>query len=44
MNEKFVICDNYSSLLINVGALSFAISNNFKQLVVMNTVIFLTMG
>ena len=44
VNERFVICENYSSLPINVGVPSFAISNNCKQLIVINTVVFLTTG
>ena len=44
VNERFVILDDYSSLPINVGLLSFAISNNCKQLIVMNTIVLPTTG
>ena len=42
MNERFAIHDDYSSLPINIGVPSFAICNNYKRLMVMNTVAFLT--
>ena len=42
MNEKFVIHDDYSSLPINIGAPSFAISNNCKKPTVIKTIVFLT--
>ena len=42
VNERFVICENYSSLPINVGAPSFAINNNCKQITIMNAVVLLT--
>ena len=44
VNERFVISEDYSSLPINVGAPSFAISNNCKQLTVINTIVLLTSG
>ena len=44
MNERLKISDNYTMLPINVGAPSFATSDNFKQLMVMKTVVFLTSG
>ena len=37
-NERFVIYDDDSLLPINVGAPSFAIKNNCKQLMVINIV------
>ena len=44
LNERFVISKDYSSLPINVKALSFAISKDFKQLMVGITAVFLTTG
>ena len=43
-NERFVIHDDYSILPFNVGAPGFAISNDFKQLIVINTVVILTIA
>ena len=40
MNKGFVIHNDYSSLRTNLRATLFAIYNNCKQLVVMNTVVF----
>ena len=42
VNERFVISEDYRLLPINVGAPSFAISNNFKQLILIKTVLSLT--
>ena len=39
-----MIYDDYSSLVVNVEMPSFAISNDFKQLIVMNTTGFFTTG
>ena len=44
VNERFAIHYNHRSLPINVGALSFAANNNYKQLKVINTMVFLTAG
>ena len=40
VNARIVIHDNYSPLPINVGAPSFATSNDCKQLMLMSTVVF----
>ena len=42
VNERFAIGDDYSSLPINIRVPSFAISNNFKKLMAMNTAVLLT--
>ena len=44
VNERFVISEDYSSLPINVGMPSFAISNNCKQHIAMNTIVLITTG
>ena len=44
VNERFILSDEYSLLPINVGAPSFIISNNCKQLIAINTKAFLTCG
>ena len=44
VKERFMISDDYSSLPINVGIISFAKSNNCKKLMVMNTIDSLTTG
>ena len=44
VNEKFVISDDYRFLPINVGAPSFAISDNCKQIIAINTIVLLTTG
>ena len=40
VNGRFVIHNDYSSLPVKVGALSCAINNDFKQLIVMNAIVF----
>ena len=42
VNKRFAINNDYSSLPINVRAQSFTRSNNCKQFMVMNTVVFLS--
>ena len=44
VNERFVISEDNKSLPINAGAPSFATINNYKQLMVMNTVVLLSTG
>ena len=44
MNERFIISEDNNSLPINIRGPSFAISNNFKKFMVINTVIFPTTG
>ena len=44
LNERFVISEDYSSLPINIGVLSFATSNNCEQLTFMDTIVLITTG
>ena len=42
--ERFLIHDDYRALPINVGAISFATSNDCKKLTAINTVVFLAIS
>ena len=44
VNKRFGISEDYSALTINIGAPSFAVRNNCKKLMFMNTVVALTTG
>ena len=44
VNKSFIIYDNYTILPINEGVPSLETSKNGKQLMVMNTIVFLFTG